>query len=84
MAAVDYGPTYLLGAGFYQPRFLYVNLYRFILMSLGETVVMNNIVLIFFYERVFCVRLVPFILRGFGLRRSLQVCLIIVTGPVSF
>jgi hypothetical protein len=34
MSAVDYGPTYLLGARFYQPSFLYVNLYRFILMSL--------------------------------------------------
>jgi hypothetical protein len=34
MSAVDYGPTNLLGARFYQPRFLYVNLYRFILVSL--------------------------------------------------
>ena len=65
MSAVDYGPTYLLGARFYQPRFLYVNLYRFILMSLREAVVMNDLVLIFFYERVICVRLVSFILRGF-------------------
>ena len=65
MSAVDNGPTYLLGARFDQPRFLNVNLYRFILMSLREAVVMNDLVLIFFYERVFCVRFVPLILRGF-------------------
>ncbi len=53
-------------------------------MSLSETVVMNNTVLIFFYERVFFVCFILLILSRFLLRRALQVCFIIVTGPVSF
>jgi hypothetical protein len=48
MPTIYGGPAYFLGARSYKSRFLYVHLYRLFLMSLFETVIVYEVIVIFF------------------------------------
>ena len=48
MPTVYSGPAYLFGARPYKSRFLYVYLYRLILMSLLKTVIVYGVLVVFF------------------------------------
>ena len=48
MPTVYSGPTYLFGARPYKSRFLYVHLYRLILMSLLKTIIVYGVLVVFF------------------------------------
>ena len=48
MPTVYSGPAYLFGARPYKSRFLYVYLYRLILMSLLKTIIVYGVLVVFF------------------------------------
>ena len=48
MPTVYSGPAYLFGARPYESRFLYVHLYRLILMSLLKTIIVYGVLVVFF------------------------------------
>ena len=48
MPTVYSGPAYFFGARLYKSRFLYVDLYRLILMSLLKTIIIYDVLVILF------------------------------------